>query len=89
MGVGGVGWVIRDSVESLIIADCKLIKKEWSIMDLEALAIKEGLSHYLNSCGHIALSLIIESDSQEVINHSEKGREDCDNGWSLFVQLVS
>lgn len=47
-GAGGIGWIIRDSVGSLINAGYKKIKREWSIEVPESQAtIVESLKAFL------------------------------------------
>lgn len=74
--LGGVGWAIRDSTGSLIATGFKRIVKNWSILMLEACALKEGLSNYLKDCPNSILGLDVESDSESLIKSITNPCED-------------
>lgn len=71
---GGIGWIIRDSLGSLVGLGCSKIKRRWSIRVLEASTIKEGIEAYLAIFGDSRSRIVVEADSIEVIkalNHEE------------------
>lgn len=67
---GDLGWVIRDSTESLVGAGCKQIHRKWSIEALEGDAIQEGLKVYLRCSNEEGLRppLMVELDALGVVN---------------------
>lgn len=79
-GKGGMEWLIRDSIGSLIGGGCKRIAWRWSIKILEAKAISEGLKTYIQAMVvedfGIRPELEVESDSLEVIQAINKESSD-------------
>lgn len=79
-GVGGLGWIVRDSNGSLIGAGCKQIRRKWAIKCLEAEAILEGLKAYgsadIFEGRRRMLPLVVESDSVEVVGALNHESED-------------
>lgn len=72
-GVGGLGWIVRDSNGSFIFAGFKKVKKKWPILCLELKAIEEGLRCLLDKFGNPLPKVVVESDSAEavdILNHA-------------------
>lgn len=59
-GIGGIGWIARDSLGSFICAGFKRMKRKWSILSLELKAIEESL--LLAEIGNPLPRIIVESD---------------------------
>lgn len=71
-GIGGLGWIARDSNGSFIFAGFKKMKKNWSILCLELKAIEEGLRSFLVNFGNPLPRILVESDSANaiaILNH--------------------
>lgn len=62
--------MIRDSIGSLVAAGFKKIGRRWSVVMLEACAMRDqrGMINYLNVCKNSRFSLDVESDSESLIN---------------------
>lgn len=69
---GGIGWILRRSDGTPVIAGFKVIRRQWRVPWLEALALVDGLK----SIPQIYSKLITELDSVQVVNQLEGKEED-------------
>lgn len=84
---GGVGWIARDSLGSLIFAGFKPLKRKWSIKCLEMLAVAESLKCLLENVNRPFPKIIVESDFADVVAILNRISADCSE-VALFAEEV-